>query len=279
MTKVGVVGLGNMGSGIAKNLLLHKFETIGFDLDNKRMASFVATGGKKAKSLVELAKNIDAVFVMVMSGDQAYSVILGEDGLLTNMPDGSSIILTATIQPSEAERIGLEMRGSGVNLIDTPVSGGFAGAQKGTLTMMAAGAEEAIRKNRTIMEAVSEKIHHVGKKPGQGQTIKACLQSLIGAQFAATFEAAVLAAKAGLNGEVLLNVFSSSGAGCSVVNNALEKIIDRQFEPKKKSCFRGSYLLIVKNFVYQSHIFSIVASIFNNMFLICPSCEAGSLNL
>ena len=62
------------------------------------------------------------------------------------------------------------------------------------------------------------------------ETVKACLQSLIGAQFSATFEAAALAAKAGVSGQVLLDVFSSSSAGCGVVNNALEKIIDREFE-------------------------------------------------
>ena len=81
-----------------------------------------------------------------------------------------------------------------------------------------------------ILEAVSANIHRVGERPGDGQTVKACLQSLIGAQFSATFEAAALAAKAGVSGQVLLDVFSTSSAGCGVVNNALEKIIDRQFE-------------------------------------------------
>nr|WP_272492156.1 NAD-binding protein [Octadecabacter algicola] len=80
------------------------------------------------------------------------------------------------------------------------------------------------------MQAVSANIHRVGTAPGDGQTVKACLQSLIGAQFSATFEAAALAAKAGVSGQVLLDVFSTSSAGCGVVNNALEKIIDRQFE-------------------------------------------------
>ena len=70
----------------------------------------------------------------------------------------------------------------------------------------------------------------MGTKAGDGQTVKACLQSLIGSQFSATFEAAALAAKAGVSGEVLYNVFSTSGAGSGVVNNALQKIIDREFE-------------------------------------------------
>ena len=84
--------------------------------------------------------------------------------------------------------------------------------------------------NREVMEAVSASIHHVGQSAGDGQVVKACLQSLIGSIFSATFEASALAAKAGVSGEVLYNVFSTSSAGSGVTNSALENIIDRQFE-------------------------------------------------
>ena len=138
--------------------------------------------------------------------------------------------MSATIKPHEAQEIGAAMEGSGIALIDTPVSGGFPGAQNGTLTMMAAAPDDILDRFAAVMEAVSANIHRVGTKPGDGQTVKACLQSLIGAQFSATFEAAALAAKAGVPGQVILDVFSTSSAGCGVVNNALEKIIDREFE-------------------------------------------------
>ena len=86
-----------------------------------------------------------------------------------------------------------------------------------------------LEKSRPVMNAISKNIHHVGIKPGEGQIVKACLQSLIGSIFSATFEAAALAAKAGVKGETLFNVFSTSGAGCNVTNTALENIIDRKF--------------------------------------------------
>ena len=167
---------------------------------------------------------------MVMTGDEAKEVILGQDGLMSHLPKGGAVILSATIKPKEAREIGEAMQGSGVHLIDTPVSGGFPGAQAGTLTMMAAAPEDVLDRFAPFMDAVSANIHRVGTNPGDGQTVKACLQSLIGAQFSATFEAAALAAKAGVSGQVLFDVFSTSSAGCGVVNNALEKIIDRQFE-------------------------------------------------
>ena len=229
MKTVGVVGLGDMGSGLALNLIKNGFEVWGFDLKPERMAAFVGMGGH-AGSVGEIGRASSAVFVMVMKGDEAHEVILGSDGLITNMAPGSAVILSATIKPAEARAIGAAMEGSGVYLIDTPVSGGFPGAQAGTLTMMAAAPGDVLDTFAPVMEAVSANIHRVGDKPGDGQTVKACLQSLIGAQFSATFEAAALAAKAGVPGQVLLDVFSTSSAGCGVVNNALEKIIDRKFE-------------------------------------------------
>jgi 3-hydroxyisobutyrate dehydrogenase-like beta-hydroxyacid dehydrogenase len=145
------------------------------------------------------------------------------------MAPGGTILLTATIRPREAVEIGNAMDGTGIHLIDTPVSGGFSGAQGGTLTMMASAPDAVIAQVRSAMEAVSATIHHIGTEPGMGQTVKACLQTLIGSIFSATFEASVLAAKAGVKGEHLFRVFSTSGAGCGCTNTALENIIDRKF--------------------------------------------------
>lgn len=230
MQCIGVVGLGNMGSGLARNLIGNGFETIGLDLSEARMSAFAEMGGTPAASLAELGSRAEAVYVMVMDGDQAKSVILGEGGLVATMAEGGAVILTATIKPAEARQIGHAMAGSGIHLIDSPVSGGFPGAQSGTLTMMAAGEAAVLERFAPVMQAVSKTIHRVGEGAGDGQVVKACLQSLIGSIFSATFEAAALAAKAGVSGEVLYNVFSTSGAGCGVMNTALQNIIDRRFE-------------------------------------------------
>jgi putative dehydrogenase len=228
--RTGVIGLGDMGSGLARNLIAAGFEVAGLDLDPARMAAFEAMGGLPAGSPAEVGQGAEAVFVMVMTGAQAHEVILGPDGLAGVMAPGSAVILTATIRPREAEEIGAGLAAAGLHLIDSPVSGGFPGAQGGTLTMMAAAPDAVLDRFAPVMAAVSAHIHRVGVAAGQGQTVKACLQSLIGAQFAATFEAAALAAKAGVPGQVILDVFSTSSAGCGVVNNALQKIVDRQFE-------------------------------------------------
>ena len=219
-----------MGSGLALNLINNGFQITGRDLLEARMNAFCTMGGKPAHSSAEVGAVADAVYVMVMTGDEVKEVILGESGLLTTMKPGGAILLSATIKPRDAREVGAAMQDSGIHLIDTPVSGGFPGAQSGSLTMMAAAPNAVLDEFKPVMDAVSSNIHRVGTQAGMGQTVKACLQSLIGAQFSATFEAAVLAAKAGVSGQVLHDVFSTSSAGCGVVNNALEKIIDRQFE-------------------------------------------------
>ena len=228
MDRVGVIGLGDMGSGLAKNLMKAGFEVVGLDLDHARMTAFTDSGGIAATSAADVGRDARAVYVMVMNGDQAKSVILG-DGLISTMSAGAAVILTATIKTREAEEIGAAMADSGIHLIDSPVSGGFPGAQGGTLTMMASAPAPVLDSFATIMEAVSGTIHRVGTAAGMGQTVKACLQSLIGSIFTATYEASVLAAKAGVSGEVLHKVFSTSSAGNGITNGSLENIMDRKF--------------------------------------------------
>ena len=230
MMQAGVIGVGDMGSGLARNLLAAGHPTVGYDLLDIRMKDLEALGGRTAESAADVAARADAVFIMVMNGSEVRDVIFGETGLIGHLARGSTIILTATIKPAEARAIGEDLAGTGIDLIDSPVSGGYPGAQSGTLTLMAAGSDEAMARCKPVMQAVSGSIHRVGSNPGDGQTVKACLQSLIGSIFAGTYEAAALAARAGVPGQVLRDVFSTSSAGCGIVNGSLDNIIARQFE-------------------------------------------------
>ena len=229
MKRVGVIGLGDMGSGLAKNLIANGFETVGFDICEPRLAAFEALGGKRATDPAAVGAQANPVFVMVMTGDQTKAVILG-NGLASTLKPGSTVILTATIHAGEARDIAAALDEKGIALIDSPVSGGYGGAQAGTLTMMAAGPDDVLDRAQPVMAAVSGSIHRVGADPGMGQTVKACLQVLIGGIYTATFEASVLAAKAGIGGQVFHDVVSTSSAGCHAASNSLEKIIDRSFE-------------------------------------------------
>jgi len=120
------------------------------DLKPERQAAFTDMGGTLVEDTVVLGRRVDAAFVMVMNWDQAKSAILGPDGLVETMEHGGVVILSATIKPHEAVEIGAAMQGSGIDLIDTPVSGGFPGAQGGTLTMMAAANDDVMARVRPV---------------------------------------------------------------------------------------------------------------------------------
>lgn len=230
MKNAAVVGLGNMGMGLAKNLLEADFAVSGFDLRPERGKLLADLGGAAVTSLAELAA-ADAVFVMVMSGAQVMDVVAGEGGLMQSLKAGASIIVTATIEPAEMRAVGSAIAGTGINLIDSPVSGGKFGAEAGTLTMMGAASPAVFEANLDVLNAVGGQIFHVGEEIGMGQTVKAALQALIGVTFVGIFESLALGAKAGIKGETLYEVFSSTHvANTPFFKDCAKLIMDRRFE-------------------------------------------------
>ena len=227
MKKVGVIGLGNMGMGMAKNLIKSGFSVIGFDLDDKRLRKLKENGGSTATSTVQVGEETDAVFVMVMNGEQVKAVVAD---LVTGLKDRGTIILTATITPEEAREAYSIADIEGVAMLDSPVSGGMDGAHNGTLTLMTAAKKSVFDDCIKILEAVSSNIFHVGEEIGEGQTVKASLQAFIGASFTAIFESLVLGSKAGIKGQTLYDVFSASGVGSPLFNNCAGLIMDRKFK-------------------------------------------------
>lgn len=226
MTRVGVIGIGDMGSGLGKNLLAAGYEVAGYDLSEARLAAFTKAGGIACANAGEVAQGASAVFVMVMNGTQAQQVIAE---LAEGLQPGAAVVLTATIHAHEARAIAASLEGTGIDMIDSPVSGGQPGAMAGTLTLMVGASDAAMGRHRPVLEAISKTIHHVGQEVGQGQTMKACLQSLIGAIFAATYELSALAGKAGVSGQVLRDVIGSTGAGNGITDGSLETIMQRRF--------------------------------------------------
>ena len=227
MKKVGVIGLGNMGMGMAKNLIKSGFSVIGFDLDDKRLLKLKENGGSTATSTVQVGEETDAVFIMVMNGEQVKAVV---SDLVTVLKDRGTIILTSTITPEEAREAYAIADIEGVAMLDSPVSGGMDGAHNGTLTLMTAAKKSVFDDCIKILEAVSSNIFHVGEEIGEGQTVKASLQVFIGASFTAIFESLVLGSKAGIKGQTLYDVFSASGVGSPLFKNCAGLIMDRKFE-------------------------------------------------
>ena len=230
MQNIGFIGLGNMGISMAANLIENGFTVTGFDLGQDRLDLLRELGGTPAGSCREVGRNADAVFLMVLNGDQVKQALFGEDGVLAGLESGGTVIVTATIHPFEIREIEQPLLDAGIRLVDSPVSGGKPGAEAGTLTLMAAARSDVLDDVRPALEAVGKNIFHVGEEAGLGQTVKAALQALIGSSFTAIFESLVLGVKSGASAEVLFEVFRASSVGSPLFENAARFIMERNFK-------------------------------------------------
>jgi 3-hydroxyisobutyrate dehydrogenase-like beta-hydroxyacid dehydrogenase len=230
MKRIGLIGLGDMGMGLAKNILKHGYELTGYDIRQDRLTRLAELGGKPAADCQGVGAQADAVFVMVLNGDQVQEVLFGPKGLLATLKPGATVLISATIHPSEARALETPLAARGINMIDTPVSGGRMGAENGTLTMMVAAKKEIFDQHKPLLEAVGQKIYHVGETIGMGQTVKASLQAYQGACYTALFEALVLGVKAGVTPETLNEVFNASVVGSGLTRNTIPLIMERRFE-------------------------------------------------
>lgn len=227
MEKIGVIGLGNMGMGIAKNILKDGYKVTGYDLREACLKELVSHGGEAAVSIDQVGQVSDVVFVMVMNGNQVKDVVTQ---LSPGMKDNGTIIITATITPEEIKdtyKIALE---NNIKMIDSPVSGGLQGAHDGTLTLMTAAENAVFKDCEKILNSIANNTIHVSQEIGAGQTVKASLQAFIGATFTAIFESLVLGSKAGIDGKILYDVFSTSGVSSPLFKNCAKLIMDRKFE-------------------------------------------------
>lgn len=230
MKNVGIIGIGDMGMGMSKNLIKDGFSVQGFDINPKRLENFKKLGGKTCSSCADVAVGADVVFVMVLNAAQAENAIFGEKGLSDKLKSNTTVILTATIGKGAVEAIAKKLlEEKNVKMIDSGVSGGQFGADAGTLTMMASGERSVFDSCQDVMNSVGKKIFYVGEKPGMGQVVKACLQAMGAIVYAATFETLILGAAAGVDIQILTDVVASSVCGTPSFKNAAEKIMDRAF--------------------------------------------------
>jgi L-threonate 2-dehydrogenase len=161
--------------------------------------------------------------------DEAQADAVMSAGLGGAMVPGSALIVTATLGASAVRRLAADLAARSVDLIDCPVSGGKAGADEGSLTLMAAAAPEVLARHDAVLRAVGSTLIPVGREPGAGQAVKTCLQSLIGVAFEGLFEAMVMGARAGVQPQVLADVINASFAGSRLTRTATEHIVARRF--------------------------------------------------
>ena len=229
MKNIGIVGLGNMGMGMAKNLVAKGFSVTGFDMNKGTLDAFAELGGQPANSSSAVGERVDIAFVMVVNAKQSTEVISGKNGLLDTMKPGSVIVVTATIGSAAVKKIEALANVKDVIVIDCPVSGGQKGADAGQLTLMASGNKQAFDSCAGAFDAIAKNVNFVGEEVGQGQVVKACMQGLVGCIYSGIFEAMVLGVKSGVSAEALYSVIGTSVANTPLFQGSVPAIMDRKF--------------------------------------------------
>ncbi len=228
---VGVVGIGNMGIGMATNLLKADFNVHVYDIRPERLEEMKKKGAVIASSLGELAQACSVVFSVLLDFEQNLSVLEGPEGLIENMKAGSCIFVCSTLAPAQAKELAQIAEKKGIRLLDSPISGGAEGAMAGTLSIMIGGDEAAVEEHRKALEAMSSNVYHFGDV-GTGEAAKSINQVLVAINNAATAEAMLLAAKAGLDLKKVFNLISNSAGNSWIFQHRAMRMIERDFVPR-----------------------------------------------
>lgn len=218
MAKVAFIGLGNMGGGMAANLVKAGFEVHAFDLSQPALSAAVEAGCVAESSAVEAVKDAHYVVSMLPNGTIVEGIYIDNDKLLDVMPKTALVIDCSTVAAENSRRVNKEAKARGVRAIDAPVSGGVAASVAGTLAFMCGGEEADFEAAKPVLEAMGSNIFRAGDA-GAGQVAKICNNMLLAIHMTGTAEALQLGVNNGLDPKALSDIMLKS-SGC---NWSLEK--------------------------------------------------------
>lgn len=209
-TRVGFIGVGEMGKPMAENVLKAGFDLAVYDLLEDAVRELQKSGASISKSPKELAAASDVVITMVRDDRQTEEILYGEQGVLEGLDKGV-IITTSTISPGLVQRLAQKVK-TGIEVLDSPVSGGLPGAREGTLTLMVGGKKEVLDQCRPVLDAMSSRIIYCGGI-GAGLVAKLTNSMLVQVIIAGIIESLALGEKVGVDESVLLDIYKTSTAG------------------------------------------------------------------
>ncbi|XP_043468885.1 3-hydroxyisobutyrate dehydrogenase, mitochondrial [Leptopilina heterotoma] len=213
-SNVGFIGLGQMGSRMAKNILKKGHKLTVFDVNKFAVTKLCESGATSAESAAEVSQTSEIIITMLPSNKHVLDCYTGEKGILSFAKKNTLLIDSSTIDPSVSETVSQEAEKKNMRFIDGPVSGGVNAAENGTLTFMVGGLRNNFDDAKSIFEAMGSRIVHCGEKVGMGQAAKLCNNMLLAISMIGTAEAFNLGQKLGLDSKVLAEIVNSSSGRC-----------------------------------------------------------------
>lgn len=244
MARVGYIGLGLMGSGMARNLLKAGHTLVVHNRSRAIVEQLASEGAIAATSPREVAEQSDFVCTNLPDSPDVEQVALGPDGIIEGARPGLIFMDHSTIKPETARHIAAEFAKAGVLALDAPVSGGDIGARAGTLSIMVGGPREAFDRALPLLEAMGKTIVWVGES-GAGQIAKAANQTVVAGTMVAMAEALVLAQKAGVDPARVVQAISRGAAQCWALDTKPPKLFKRDLSPGFKAYMQAKDLKIV----------------------------------
>lgn len=209
---IGFVGLGAMGLPMAHALIEAGYSVMGYDISASANERFAELGGTVASSVSEVAENADVFISMVVNDTQTEDILFNSGNAVASLKQDSIVITGSTVPPAYAMATAKRLADAGIHMIDCPVSGGVAGAEKRTLTMMASGARDIFEQVETILRTMGSNTFYLGEDCGQGSTMKVVNQLLCGVHIAVAGEAIAFAKANGLDPNTVYDVIGTSAA-------------------------------------------------------------------
>ncbi|MBU8714860.1 NAD(P)-dependent oxidoreductase [Brevibacillus parabrevis] len=210
MPAIGMIGLGNMGMPMSKNLLGSGYAVYGFDVNPDAEKEFAAAGGVAGLTIEEVVKQTEVVLTSLPSPGIVESVYTGAGGILEHARAGQILVDTSTVTPGLNERLAVACQAKGVGYLAAPVSGGVIGAKNRTLTIMVGGPKNLYDQMQPIFAALGQNIFHVGARVDSGTAVKLINNLLIGFYTSAVSEGVTLAAQMGLDLDQLFEILNVS---------------------------------------------------------------------
>ncbi len=227
--RVGFIGLGKMGRPMAANLLQAGFPLIVHNRSRGAVEEMVARGAFAASGPGDIAAASDIVLTCLPDPAAVEAVYLGPGGLVASVRVGQTFVDTSTVGLGTSRSIAAALSSRGAQFLDAPVSGGVAGAEAASLTIMVGGEAETFERVRPVLAAMGQRLHHVGPT-GSGTVVKLANQLLVGINVAGVAEAMVLGVKAGADPRTMLDVLSTSYGGSRMLERVVPLMLERRFD-------------------------------------------------
>ncbi|MGE3627076.1 MAG: 3-hydroxyisobutyrate dehydrogenase [Hyphomicrobiales bacterium] len=216
--QIGFVGLGNMGTPMAEQLLKAGHGISAFDVSEKSRRNAVRLGAVEAKSVADAAEGCEIVITMLPAGAHVRAVYFGDEGLIANAKPGTLLIDSSTIDVDTSREVGAAARQAGLEMIDAPVTGGVMAARVGKLNFIVGGTEAAFERARPVLDVMGQKLLYAGEQ-GSGIGVKICNNMSLGISMIAAAETLMMAKRLGLDLKRTYEIITNASGQNWALNN------------------------------------------------------------